>query len=197
MGDDGELAAAVFDIDTRDEIVVDTSIGGRTTYRNASATRRRGVELAYSARLAASVNVYFSATWLDARFRDAFVGAAGPVAAGNRLPGVPRYTIAAEATWRHASTGFGAGVEARWNAKVWVDDRNTEAAADYFVANLHAGFEQRAGRWRLREFVRVDNVLGREYVGAVYVNECNGRDFAPAPERAFVFGLSAAYAFGS
>ncbi|MCL4801724.1 MAG: TonB-dependent receptor [Burkholderiales bacterium] len=196
VADDGELTAAVFDIDTRDEIVVDTNVGGRTTYRNAGATRRRGVELAYAARLPGDVAVYLSATWLDAKFSDAFVGSAGPVAAGNRLPGVPGYTVAAEAAWRHAPTGFRTGVEARWNGKVWVDDRNTEAAADYLVANLHAGFEQRAGRWRLRQFVRVDNLLGRRYVGAVYVNDGNGRYYAPAPEHAYLVGVSVAYAFG-
>ena len=34
---------AAFDANTRQEIVVDTATGGRTTYRNASDTRRRGV----------------------------------------------------------------------------------------------------------------------------------------------------------
>lgn len=196
VGDDAELTAAVFDIDTRDEIVVDTNVGGRTTYRNAGATRRRGAELALAARLPGELGVYLSATWLDATFRDPFVGAAGPVAAGNRIPGVPGYTIAAEATWRHAPAGFSAGAQARWSGKVWVDDVNSEAAAGYFVASVHAGFEQRAGRWRLRQFARVDNVLGREYIGAVYVNDGNGRYYAPAPVRTLLVGATAEYAFG-
>jgi len=194
-GSDTALTAAVFDIDTRDEIVVDTNVGGRTTYRNAAATRRRGVELAFDARFGGGLAAYLSATYLDARFSESFVGSAGPVAAGNRIPGVPNYTVAAEASWRHAASGFGAGVELRWNGKVWVDDVNSEAAANYLVAHVHAGFEQRAGGWRLQEFVRVDNLLGREYVGAVYVNDGNGRYYAPAPVRGYVVGLSAAYAF--
>jgi iron complex outermembrane receptor protein len=194
-GADALLTAAIFDIDTRDEIVVDTNVGGRTTYRNAAATRRRGAELAFDARFGRGLAAYLSATYLDAKFSESFAGSAGPVAAGNRIPGVPNYTVAAEASWRHAASGFGAGVELRWNGKVWVDDVNSEAAANYLVAHVHAGFEQRAGGWRLQEFVRVDNLLGRKYIGAVYVNDGNGRYYAPAAERAYLVGLSAAYAF--
>ena len=35
---------ALFCVDTTDEIVIDTATGGRTTYKNAGKTRRRGVE---------------------------------------------------------------------------------------------------------------------------------------------------------
>jgi len=192
---DTALTAAVFDIDTRDEIVVDTNVGGRTTYRNAGATRRRGVELSLDGRFGGGLAAYLSATYLDAAFSESFAGSAGPVGAGNRIPGVPNYTVAAEASWRHAASGFFAGAELRWNGKVWVDDVNSESAAGYFVAHAHAGFEQRAGGWRLQEFVRVDNLLARKYIGAVYVNDGNGRYYAPAPERGYLVGLSAAYAF--
>ena len=41
---------AVFAADTSQEIVVDTATGGRTTYRNASKTRRRGFEAVWDAR---------------------------------------------------------------------------------------------------------------------------------------------------
>ncbi|WP_242550053.1 TonB-dependent receptor domain-containing protein, partial [Pantoea agglomerans] len=38
-------SAALFQTDTQDEIVADASSGGRTTYKNAGQTRRRGLEL--------------------------------------------------------------------------------------------------------------------------------------------------------
>src|SRR5262249_34012822 len=38
------LNLSLFTVSTSDEIVIDTATGGRTTYRNASKTRRRGVE---------------------------------------------------------------------------------------------------------------------------------------------------------
>ena len=39
------LNAALFGIETRDEIVVDVNQGGRTTFKNAGRTERRGLEL--------------------------------------------------------------------------------------------------------------------------------------------------------
>ncbi|HYR00099.1 MAG TPA: TonB-dependent receptor, partial [Casimicrobiaceae bacterium] len=44
---------AVFDVKTSDEIVVDTSTGGRTTYKNAAKTERKGVEAAWQGDLGA------------------------------------------------------------------------------------------------------------------------------------------------
>lgn len=43
----GLISAALFQTDTRDEIVADASSGGRTTYKNAGQTRRRGLELSF------------------------------------------------------------------------------------------------------------------------------------------------------
>jgi len=41
----------------------------------------------------------------------------------------------------------------------------------------------------------VDNLLDEEYIGAVYVNDANQRFFAPAAERNYLVGASAAYRF--
>ena len=47
----------------------------------------------------------------------------------------------------------------------------------------------------MREFVRIDNVADRRYVGSVIVNEGNGRFFEPAPGRTWLVGVNAAYTF--
>lgn len=204
LGRDLRMNLAVFQIDTRDEIVVFSNSGGRATFQNAGKTRRRGVELAIDGPLGAGFQGYLSATWLDARFQDSFqtcdvipctAAQRKTVAAGNRLPGVPNYVVHGELSWRHAPLGFSSAIEGRWNGKVLANDINTVAAERYFVANLRAGFEQRVGGWRFSEFARIDNVLDEEFIGAVYVNEGNLRFFAPAPERSYLIGASAAYRF--
>ncbi|WP_137465546.1 TonB-dependent receptor domain-containing protein, partial [Escherichia coli] len=43
---DGLLSLALFQTDTDDEIVFDSSSGGRTTYKNAGKHRRQGAERA-------------------------------------------------------------------------------------------------------------------------------------------------------
>src|SRR5262249_4399153 len=64
------LDVAVFQIDTKDEIVVYNNVGGRSTFQNAGRTRRRGVETSLDTYFARGFNLYVSATYLDARFED-------------------------------------------------------------------------------------------------------------------------------
>lgn len=206
VANDVRVNLALFQIDTRNEIVINTNQGGRSTYQNAGDTARRGVELGVEGPLGAGFNGTLSATWLEAKFQDSFLTCGGvtppcstaarvPVTAGNKIPSIPNYTIFGELAWRHVPAGFSTAIEARWNGKAYVNDTNTATADSYFLVNLRAGFEQKLGTWRLREFARVDNVFDEEYIGAIYVNDQNARYYAPAPERSYLAGVSASYRF--
>jgi iron complex outermembrane recepter protein len=190
------FAIALFRIDTRDEIVVNTASAGRTDFKNASRTRRNGAEASLDARFG-GFEVSIAYTHLDARFTESFTSGSPPVtvAARSQLPGVPRSVLHAEATWRHASSGFRAGAELHSAAKIFVNEANSDAAPAYTVANLRAGFEQRFGRWQLSEFVRVDNVADRRYAGSVIVSEARSRFFEPAPGRTASAGLQVSSTF--
>ena len=76
-----------------------------------------------------------------------------------------------------------------------MDDRNTDFAPGANLFNLRLGAQQQWARWTVREFVRVDNLADRDYVGSVIVNEGNRRFFEPAPGRTWLLGVSAVYAF--
>jgi iron complex outermembrane receptor protein len=60
--------AAVFDISTRDEIVVESNTGGRTTFKNAGRTERRGAELSAETLLPGPWDVQLAYTILDAKY---------------------------------------------------------------------------------------------------------------------------------
>lgn len=211
---DIKVNLALFKIDTSNEIVINTNAGGRATYQNAGDTERRGIELAIDGPLGAGFNGTLAATWIDAKFRDGFSSCGGvtppcnaasqiAVNSGNTIPGIPRYSIYGELAWAYQPLGFSSALEARWNGKAEVNDANRTVRADapadpvaaYFVAGLRAGFEQKLGNLKLSEFVRVDNLFDKKYIGAIYVNDQNGRYYAPAPERNYLVGLSASYAF--
>jgi iron complex outermembrane receptor protein len=83
------------------------------------------------------------------------------------------------------------GAEVQHTGKLYVNDRNTDAAPAWTIGNLRAGVTQAAGAWTLRAFVRVNNVTDREYVGSVIVGDTNGRYFEPAPGRNVFAGASA------
>jgi len=186
---------ALFRTDTEDELAVLSNTGGRAVYQNAGKTHRTGVELALEGKWNHGVGVLLSYSQLRAVYADAFCGAACTpatlVQAGNRIPGVPARVGYAELSWRHPANGFTTAIEGRHVGKVYVDDVNSDAAAGYFIANIRGGFEQKSGRWRLREFARIDDLAGRRYAGSVIVNEGNQRFFEPAPERSYLIGISA------
>jgi len=180
---------ALYDVQTHDEIVVDTNVGGRTTFKNAGRTRRTGAELGASATLPYDIEAALAWTLLDATFEDSFTGGSGAVAAGNVLPGVPRNSVYGELRWSHAPTGFNALFEVQYRSRIAADDANTQFADAYTIANLALGFRQQARGWQLSEFLRIDNLADKDYVGSVIVNEQNQRFYEPAPGRSYMLGV--------
>jgi iron complex outermembrane receptor protein len=191
LGEDTSLNVALFQVKTEDELVVDVASGGRTSYRNASRTLRRGVEVALDTAWAHGFSGRLALTGLHAVYDQA----SGAIAEGNRLPGVPSTTLYGELAWK-SGAGYSAGLEAIANSKVYVEDSNAQhVAPGYAIANLRVGAEQRAGQWRLKEFARLNNLFDRNYIGSVIVGDANGRYYEPAPGRNWMVGASAQYAF--
>ena len=197
------LDVALFDIATRNEIVVESNAGGRSTFKNAGRTSRRGIELSHVGQLGESLRSTVSLTALRARFDEAFASVSGAppapvnIPAGNHLPGTPERSAFAELAWapRGAWGGFNSGVEVVHTGKLYVNDANTDAAPAATVLNLRAGFQQTVGEWQFSQLLRVDNATDRNYAGSVIVNEGNSRFFEPALPRNWLVGLKARYEF--
>jgi len=192
------LNLAAFNIETADEIVVNTAVGGRTTYKNAAKTRRKGIEAGWEGNLGAGFVGYASYTVLSAKFTAEATTGVPPqiVPAGARLPGVPGSSAYGELSWSYPqAAGLAAAVEVQYAGKVYVNDRNTDAAPAWTIASVRVGFEQRAGPWVLREFARLNNLANINYVGTVIVGDTNGRYFEPSATRNLVIGVSAYAAF--
>ena len=187
------LNAAVFRIETRDEIVTNASAGGRTDFKNASRTKRDGGELGLEARMPAGFEAYLALTALKARFTESFTSNGVLVPAGNKLPGVPDRVAQGELAWRHG--GFHVAAEVRHAGKVYVNEANVDAAESYTVGNVRTGYELRRGDWRFVGWARVDNVSDKRYAGSVIVAEARGRYFEPAPGRSYAGGLTVSRAF--
>ena len=187
------LNLAAFAIETDDEIVIDAATGGRTTFRNAGSTRRHGFEAAWDAELGAGVTAHAAFTYLRAEFADAFVtgSPAATIPAGTRLPGVPARTAYAELAWTPpAARWLSLAIEAQHVGRIAVNDRNSDAAPAYSIANLRIAAEHRQGNLRFAAFARVNNLTDRRYVGSVIVGDTNGRYFEPAPGRAGFAGAT-------
>jgi iron complex outermembrane receptor protein len=186
------INAALFQVRTSDELAVDSSTGGRTSYRNAAATLRQGAELLVDADFARGWNARLALTSLRAIYDEGF----GTVPAGSRLPGVPKATLYGELGWKEAQGRFAAALETLANGKVYADDANTaQPAPGYAVFNVRVQAAQQVDRWRLKQFVRLNNMFDRTYIGSVIVGDTNRRFYEPAQGRNWVLGASAQYLF--
>ena len=197
------LNAAYFNAKASNELAVLTNSGGRSTFQNAGTTQRSGIEASLTGQWGTGWSTYVAATLLNAEYKNSFLtcGAApcsAPnlrVASGNQLPGVPRVNLFAELAYAHRPWGLDTAVEMRHTSKVFVDDRNTDAAPKVTTLNLRAAWTQTVGKWTFKEFVRIDNLTDRNYSGSVIVNEGNGRFFEPAPGRSGLLGVTLRYTF--
>lgn len=189
------LEFAVFRADTDDELAVASNTNGRSTYRNIGATRRQGAELSWQQLIGAAQQLQLAYTFVDATVRDGYLtcassGCATPtalVASGSRLPGVPRQQLFARWQWQPAQWQLAA--ESVASGATVVNDLATERAPGYALVNLEASRRWTTTQGALRAFARIDNVLDRQYVGSVIVNDGNGRYYEPGPDRTYTVGL--------
>jgi len=200
------LDATVFHVATRNEIAVLTNSGGRSSYQNVGRTRRSGVELSGSWRLAPSWRTAWALSTLSASYRDAFLTCSGtpcptanvPVAAGRRIAGTNGGSAFAEVAWQpQVWRGGEAALEWRGVKRTAVNDTNSDFAPGYGLVHLRLSQDGRAevGRWTWT--ARIENLANKRYVGSVIVNDGNGRFYEPAPGRTWWLGLKLTTDLGS
>jgi iron complex outermembrane recepter protein len=190
---------AVFTTRTRDEIVVLTNSGGRSTFTNATRTRREGVEAEVVWSPSERFSFLTSGSAINARYDDEFLTCvAAPcnaanqvnrlrIPSGSKLPGVPARTAYAAAKYKTPIADF--SLEGRWQSKIFVNDVNSDQAGAYTIASASIARTFQVGNTKPRVFARVDNIFDRQYVGSVIVNEGNSRFFEPAPGRTWLVGV--------
>ena len=198
-GNQSRVDFNIFQIKSTDEIVVSTSAIGRTAYRNAPSTSRKGVELAASTRLTPNVSVLLSSSWIDARFTQPYTNNSSSVASGNKLPGIPQNFLFSELLWSNQTQGGSgkgssklgakAGLELTNAGRIFVNDVNSAAASGYTTLNLKASHGWALPKGYLTAYARIDNLTNRSYVGSVIVNQASAQFYEPAPGRNYTLGL--------
>ena len=186
----------VFSIDVKNELLPYEleDQQGRTFYRNAGESSRRGIELAYATRLGRGFEFSSALTRSDFKFAS-FSNAAGDVFDGKQIPGIPEYLLHLELSW------FGKnGHYLIWDANVvgslYADNANQTRVDNYTVSNLRLGLEKSMGNWEISPFFGVNNLLDEEYNSNVRINAFGSRYYEPAPARNIYGGISVRRIFG-
>ena len=191
VGERTRVNLAAFQIHTEDEIVIDVSSGGRSSYKNAGTTLRQGLEFAVETELTRTVSARGALTVMRALYDEAF----GSVPEGKRIPGVPRVSAWGEVAWKPMA-GLSTAMEVVHRSAVEVNDMNEDKAAPaYTLFNLRLVAEQQSGPWTFGQTLRLDNVFDRKHVASVIVGDRNGRYYEPGPGRNLYGGVQVGYRF--
>ena len=177
--------------------MVDVNQGGRTTFKNAARTERRGFGTRRAERDAGpvrrAVRLHLPRCDVQGGFLEHRAGQSGDRSGRKRAAGRAEDQAYAQLSYRQPR--FYTYLEALYRSKVPVERRNSEFADAYTVFNLVAGLVQQGAGWRISEYVRLDNLADRNYVGSVIVNEGNGRFYEPSPRRNISAGIQASLQF--
>jgi iron complex outermembrane receptor protein len=104
-----------------------------------------------------------------------------------RIPGVPERHAFARLQWHGGA--WTAAVEAEAMGDVMVNDVGTESAPGHGLLHVEASRRWTTAAGPVRLFARIDNLLDRDHVGSVIVNEGNGRFYEPGAGRGWLLGL--------
>lgn len=203
IGERAHANIAFFKTNTYNELVTNSGTSAYTSYTNAGKTQRKGVEISFESPVAYNFNFYGSYSYLDAEFKTPFTTtytASGStttsyISPGNKISGTYKDQLYGELSWKYPELGFSASLESRTNSRVFATDSNLVSVAGYTVFNLRAGFEQKMQGWRLAEYLRLENLTDKDYIGSIKNNENTGRYFEPSAGRNYLVGISASYQF--
>jgi len=184
-----EFSLTQFMIDTDNEIVVDQSFNGRTSYRNAAATERKGIEFFGRYDINPKLRMQLSLQSLDAIY------SAGQWS-GNQLPGVAGEQYQLGVQWRPFATDImQLGLGAQQRARIYTADNNQVYAPDFHTVDISAQGTYPLNSLHFDWWLKLANLADENYVGSVIVNQANGRAFEPALGRNFSAGIKLTHAF--
>jgi iron complex outermembrane recepter protein len=177
---------SLFYIEVEDEIVPYQLVGqvGRTYFRNAGLSERKGLELGLTYKILAGLTTYFNYTYSDFQYKS-YQTTAGKFD-GNILPGIPKHNIYGEIRY-FPRMGIYAIAQVRSISKIYADDANSAQNEGYVTVNLRAGYQYKIGNLQIEPFVGVNNLLNEIYNANVQINATANRYFEPA-QGSFLFG---------
>ena len=183
---------AFFWIVIDDELVQFETESGRTFFRNAGRSVRRGTELYLNLPFMNGFNWTLSHTFLHAEF-DRYITPNGRLD-NNDEPGIPPHQLFTELAYYHSSGLYGA-VSLLFVDDFYVNDANTAQNDAYTVLNMRLGYEFQFGRSTISPFIGFKNINDESYNAQTRLNAFGGRYFEPAPDFNLYGGLMLSYEF--
>ena len=177
---------SVFYIEVEDEIVpfqLPNQVG-RTYFRNAGLSERKGLEMGLTYKIRAGLTTYFNYTYSDFQYKN-YVTTAGKFD-GNTLPGIPKHNIYGEVRY-FPRIGIYAIAQIRSIGEIYADDANLTKNNSYTTVNLRVGYRKQIKSLTFEPFIGINNLFNEIYNANIQINAAFNRYFEPAAG-SFVFG---------
>ncbi len=175
--------AVIYSMRIEDELV--PVVDGRTFYTNAGRSSRDGIEL--SAQWFAGQYWRLTGAWSYNEYQyDDF-----DTYNGNRVPGVPKQSLFAEASYDRDD--WYARVNLSAHGHQYADNANDSRVAGYTVTSARIGWRLGQGGQSWEPYVGVDNLFDRDYYDNLRINDNFGRYYEPAPGRTLYAGVKLSF----
>jgi iron complex outermembrane receptor protein len=193
LGLKGDVAAklqaslAVFQINLRNELVPYqiTNQIGRTFFRNAGQSTRRGIEVAAMTQILRGLFLTTNYTYSDFRYKNYEVNAVR--FDGKYQPALPKHLIFSELRYAYRDRLW-AVVQMRAVSRLYVNDANTVSEAPYTTLALRFAYTLKFDWGQVEPFFGADNLLNASFSNNLLINAVGNRFFEPAANFARVYG---------
>lgn len=160
---------------------------GRSFFRNAGKSERRGVEAALDWAFSDRLSLQLIYAYSDFEF-DRFLTPDDDFS-GSRLPGVPRHQATAGLDFRDAAGHF-ANMSVRHSGALYADNGNSTRVPGYTVTDLRFGQTWQLADYDLSVHFGLNNLTDERYFDNIRINAFGGRYFEPAPDRQIFGGFT-------
>ena len=179
---------AIFNIQTQNDLVPYQITGqtGKTFYRNAGTTNRKGIEIGLNYELVKGLTVFYTQTFSDFKYQNYSVNTT--VFDGKTLPGIPKSHSQIELRYFNEK-GLFLILQNRNAAQIFANDANTASANAYSVFNVRMGYTISLKQVQFEPFLGINNLGNANYMANVQINAQGDRFFEPAAQRYFFGGI--------
>lgn len=188
LGNKTRIDISVFQVNIQGEIVLYQLPNqvGRTFYRNAGESVRKGVELGLSYQIIPALTTFVNYTYSDFVYTN-YQTLAGEFA-GNRLPGIPKNQVYAELRY-FPKSGLFAVAQFRSVSSMYANDANSVSVDGYQTLNLRAGWQKHLKGMIIEPFVGANNLFDTAYFANIQINATANRYYEPAAVRTIYAGI--------
>ena len=160
---------------------------GRTFYRNAGKTSRKGIEIIFNHNISKKINFDNSYTFSDFKFREFTSG--GNNLNDNYLPGIPKNVFNSNISYK-TENGLIFLTELIYNDKIYSSNNNDVFEKPYWLSNFKISKKINNKNLFWDIYFGLNNIFNTYYSDNIRLNAFGGRFFEPAPLRNFYLGLN-------